>query len=258
VQLRAESIDGGPLDLWRNDLKHGWQAQRFVENGLPYVGPNSVIFSDWEQATPLWYAQALDGVRPDVEIRFQLQRLTPAIVGRRPTYLSRTLPTLGDAYRYTADGTLIRLLDRPNTALPNDVTRVDVEWNGELQLAGFRLYQTDLSRGRLLPLSLYFRALAKPSVDYAISVRLFDGAGRQVAQEDRDALALGMYKTSRWEQGEVVGDYLELIFPPEAQPGRYRVGVLVYSKAADGSFINYRLPPGDALFHLLPEIRIGL
>jgi hypothetical protein len=51
-----------PLDEWRQLLR-GTQAQRFVESSLPQVEPNSIIWGDWEQYTPLKYYQLINGWR---------------------------------------------------------------------------------------------------------------------------------------------------------------------------------------------------
>jgi hypothetical protein len=179
-------------------------------------------------------------------------------VSERPTYLARTVPTLGDAYHYTVDGTLIRLLDQPNITLSPGLIRAETSWNGELGLAGYRYHQLDLSRGRVLPVELHFTAIQTPTLEYAMSVRLFDQHGQQIAQEDRDAFARGMSRMSRWSPGEVVGDYIELALPAGLAPGAYRVGILVYSKSASGDFVNYSPSSGDGLYFYLPAVELLL
>jgi hypothetical protein len=45
---------------------------------------------------------------------------------------------------------------------------------------------------------------------------------------------LGMYPTSKWQPGEVVGDFYELALPQSAQPGDYHIEVIVYTREGSG------------------------
>ena len=47
-EYRQTRVDGGVLDLWRQDLKEGYLARRLAENGLLAVEPGAVIAADWE------------------------------------------------------------------------------------------------------------------------------------------------------------------------------------------------------------------
>jgi hypothetical protein len=81
-----------PLDDWRQLLR-GTQAQRFVESSLPYVEPNSIIWSDWEQYTPLNYYQFMNGLRRDVSVHNPLNRwpekVAAAHTAGQPIYFAR-------------------------------------------------------------------------------------------------------------------------------------------------------------------------
>ena len=261
-QLRSEALDGGPIDLYRNDLKHGYQAQRFVQNSLPWVLPNSWILVDWEQATPLWYAQQIDGLRPDVSVFFPLELLSKELIAHRAVYIGRTYPSLGDAYHYSAHGALLRVTEAGEFDMPTKVQFAPAVWDDTIELVGYRTYQTNLRMGRVLPLSLFFRAARRSAVNYAISIRLFDTAGNPVAQEDRDAFALGMAASSRWAQGEVVGDYFELPVPQldiaeNQRPTQYQVGILLYEKMPDGQLRNATLAKDGTVLHRLPALTLG-
>ena len=75
-------------------------AQAFLDEALPALEPNAVIVSWWSTSTPLWYAQKVEGLRPDVFIvddrtmlDLQLGR-APDVIRRylaegRPTYAIR-------------------------------------------------------------------------------------------------------------------------------------------------------------------------
>lgn len=253
--FRAEHLDGGAFDLWRNDLKHGHQAQRFVTNSLPWVEANAVILTDWEQATPLWYAQFVEGQRRDVQVFYPLELLTREFADKNIVYIGRTYPSLGDAYHYSAVGAVLRVTNTPSFAMPlhHIQPASKTAWDGQIELLGHRLYQTDASLGRVLPVSLFFRARRTPATDYAISVRLYDVTGQQVWQEDRQAFALGMYASSRWQPGEVVGDYFEAVLP-KVDAGPYRIGIILYSSGANGQSSNLKLDGTDDSEFLLPSV----
>jgi len=253
-RLRSEAIDGGPFDLWRNDLKHGFQAQRFVENSLPYALPNSWVLADWEQATPLWYAQQIDQQRRDVSVFYPLELLNNELINQRPVYIGRTYPSLGNAYHYSAHGALLRVTANGEYELPFALQPSPATWDDNIELLGYRTHQTNLKTGRVLPISFFFRAKRQTPVNYAISVRLIDKQGNLVAQEDREAFALGMAFTSHWNANEVVGDYFEL---PVPNAGEYQVGIVLYEKMPDGQLRNATLANSGSPQHLLAWIMLG-
>lgn len=236
--LREMHLDGGSLDMWRQELKYGYLAQRFVENGLAFVEPNSIIVADWEQSTPLWYFQQVEGWRSDVTVIYPIHRWPEALATGRPVYLTRNVPGIGEPYHLTAVGTLIRVAETPDSQLPSDIHPTAIKWENKIELVGYRFYQTDFSTGYVWPVSLYFRALEPLNANYSISVRLFAEDGAQVWSEDRQHLVLGMYPTTRWLPGEVVGDYFEIPFPRRTPAGRYRLGIILYTFTSEGNWRN--------------------
>ena len=67
-----------------------------------------------------------------------------------------------------------------------------------------------------------------------------------VAQLDSQHPALGMAPTSRWLQGEVVGDYHELQLPFDLEPGVYSWAVVLYRLLPDGGWENLRVAGSGA------------
>lgn len=256
--FRADNSDGGALDLFRNDLKRGYLAERFVANGLPHIAPNSTVLADWEQATPMWYAQVVEGQRPDVNVIWPTELLSEQLLreSTAPVYIARTYPTLGAPYRFSASGPLLRASLEPQHEMPANAQRTDIRWGGALSLDGYQTYPRLPSDGRVLPISLYFRALQPMPADYAISLRLLDPAGQQVWQEDRAAFALGMYPTSRWADGEIVGDYFEAELPADFKPGLYQFAILIYENV-NGELRNLQQSQNDGAIALLPPFEVS-
>jgi hypothetical protein len=137
------------LDLpgrWRAvDLSHERQAAAWLDAVLDerILGRDAVVLSWWSYSTPLWYAQLVEGRRPDISIVDDRTRLDEylgditdvidANLGRRPVAVIQIDPAvlarLGERYR------LVRL------DVPGDqpVYRVEAIGTGRLVAAGRRL-----------------------------------------------------------------------------------------------------------------------
>jgi transmembrane protein TMEM260 (protein O-mannosyltransferase) len=104
-------------------------AQQWLAATLGAMEPNAVVVSWWSYSTSLWYAQHVEGRRPDIRIVDDRTRLDEhlgevtdvvetALAQGLPTYViradSRELATLADRYELErvgpADGSLMRVL----------------------------------------------------------------------------------------------------------------------------------------------------
>ncbi|MEO5705277.1 MAG: DUF2723 domain-containing protein [Candidatus Limnocylindrales bacterium] len=84
----------GALDVRRQaaDRSGDTGAARWLAEALPAVPEGALLISWWSTSTPLWYAQRVQGLRPDIEIiddRTMLDR----DLGRAPDIIRRTLGT---------------------------------------------------------------------------------------------------------------------------------------------------------------------
>jgi hypothetical protein len=251
--LREAHLDGGTLDLWRQNLKSGYLAQRLVTDSMQAADPGGIIVCDWEQAAALWYWQQVEGGRPDISVFYPIERWPEALATGRPVYLARTLPGVGEPYHLTSAGPLVRVSTGWDGQVPDGATPAAIHWEDQIELAGYRYHQTDLAMGYVLPASLYFRATQPLSADYSLSLRLYAEDGSQVWAEDRQHPVLGMYPTTRWLPGEVVGDYFEVPFPRAVPAGRYRLGIVVYASLEGGGWQNLTVAEtGDEVAYLPP------
>ncbi|MGE5602522.1 MAG: protein O-mannosyl-transferase family [Nitrososphaerales archaeon] len=230
-----------PLDLFRQDLKTGGQADRLAAS-LRLAPSGALISADWEQATPLWYEQQVAGACPDCLIRQGLAEdldVHALEAGRdaRPLLVARTVNGAGEWSEPTAAGALVALEGRPNHTLPPALVGVDATFDERVRLAGYRwpLGAAEARPGKVLPLSLAWQLVA-PSPDYAISLRLMRG-DETIWKADASAPVLGMQPFSKLEPGQVVGDYYEIPIPPDAPAGRYTLDIILYL-SHDGAFTN--------------------
>jgi hypothetical protein len=256
IQYQAATA---PLDEWRQLLR-GTQAQRFVESSLPDVAPNSIIWGDWEQYTPIKYYQLVNGLRPDLTARNPLDRWPEKVAAARAAgqqiYLTRKPADLSGTPYLTMVGPLIWLQTGPDRAVPAGLTRLDANFENELELIGYRARiwpQPTPGGGQpgpILQLTFYWRAPRQLQWDYALSLRLVDAAGHEVYKKDAAHPVLSSYPTTLWTPGEVVGDFYELPLPPQAGP--LTLHLLPYRTEAPGLWHNLTLagsdPPQEGIF----------
>ncbi len=254
LQLGAATREGlmaralQPMDKFRQNLDAGLLPRRLVMASLPYLEDNAVVFGDWEQATPFWYAQQVEGLKPGVDVMYGVDSIAEMekLAAGRPLYLARAVPDTGSR-RFASVGPLIKLVQDPapgqSTApsgAPTALRPLNLVLGSEIALLGYVPYD---ERGhpverfgsdvRVLPLTLFWQARTRPSADYSVSLRLMDAGDKMGLQYDNKPPVPAMPPPSRWMPGEVIGDYCELS-PNGLPPGTYRLEALMYSVSAQG------------------------
>lgn len=242
--LRASHLGAGVLDPWRQTLKSGLMADRLGQ-ALADVAPDAVIIGDWEQATPLWYYQQIENLRPDVQIVYPVERLGEAAAWGRPIYLARTVANVAGRWHPSSLGPLVALLEAPRFETPSDSLPIGMDFGGVVELAAAEPAASAYQPGQVVPLAIYWRALQQFSADYSVSLRLLDAEGAVIAQVDSQHPVLGMAPTSQWLPGQVLGDYYELQLPSDLAPGDYRWGAVLYRSLPDGGWENLQLADGS-------------
>jgi hypothetical protein len=230
--VRAEA-GAETVDAWRQDLQHSPTAERFGRLAFEVAAPGAVIVCDWEQATVFWYLQRVEGLRPDLTIRYPIESLNDVLGQAGATgqtvYIARTLPGVEALGMTSSAGPLVQVRPTPTDVTPPTMQAINARFDGLLTLDGVTVYGADtLQQGSVLPIVLSWHAGAPLASDIAVSVRLVGPDGQVVAQQDEPSPALGTSPTHAWPVGVVVGDYYELPIGSRLSPGEYHVRVVPY------------------------------
>ena len=103
------------------DARRDTAARRWVDRTMTVLEPDAVVVSWWSYSTPLWYAQHVEGQRPDVAVIDDRTRLDQdlgdiydvidANLGARPVYVIRDDP---QEIRALAERYVLAPIDGPN------------------------------------------------------------------------------------------------------------------------------------------------
>jgi hypothetical protein len=129
--LLAPAIRDLPDRFAEVDESHDRDAAAWVDRALTVMEPDAVLVSWWSYSTPLWYAQRVEGRRPDLAIVDDRTRLDEnlgditdvidAHLGREPVYVIRDDPReielLDDRYD-------LQLIDGPDAGSLTRVIRL--------------------------------------------------------------------------------------------------------------------------------------
>ncbi len=119
-----------------------------------------------------------------------------------------------------------------------------ISFGERVRFHGYELIEDDVfvyAEDETITVKLWWAAEVPLERDYSISLALFDGEGRLIAQADGPAQAPDTpQQTSAWEPGTIYQDTRTLHIPPGQPEGTYRLALTVY-QWWDGA----RLPVAD-------------
>ena len=131
----------------------------------------------------------------------------------------------GDALTLDYVRVLAQKEPSPSPAQP---VRTDLTRNGDrIRLLGYTLPAGSKVEGDVLPVHLYWQALAPVQTDYTVFVHLLDEDGEIEGQGD-GLPAGGFYPTSFWDPGETVEDEHQVLVSAQAEKGTYQLAVGLY------------------------------
>lgn len=98
----------------------------------------------------------------------------------------------------------------------------------EIALLGYNLLAREVEAGDILPLTLFWQALASPKERYKVFVHVLDKAAHIVGQWDSEPGG-GMHLTTLWQPGETIADNYGVLIRPGTPPGQHWIEVGMYS-----------------------------
>jgi hypothetical protein len=251
-----------------NDFSRRTEAiTTWEENLAQPLEQSALIVGPWESLTPLEYAMYVEGKRTDLErwkvivknyqlgqVPYDSRQADIERAGRagRPVYLTvhpsetETLGALAEEFRLTRVGELWRVLNLPPQAsLPvNQTVATFKDRDGRaLELVGAAIYPAaTLRAGDFGLLTLWWRAPQSLGTRFSVSLRVLDAQDRVVYQRDAEP-ANGLRPTIGWAPGEIVQDDAGWFVPPDAAPGMYRLGIVVYNPATGAELETLQKTP---------------
>ena len=107
----------------------------------------------------------------------------------------------------------------------------------EIEFLGYDMDKLTLRKDSDFPVTLYWRALRAPSINYQVYVHLRDKEGKVWAQSDKANPA--DTPTMRWDLDRYIRDVHTLVLPAVLPAGEYRVYVGLWNDATGERFLAY-------------------
>ncbi|MBC7264527.1 MAG: DUF2723 domain-containing protein [Chloroflexi bacterium] len=223
-------------------LSHDTSTRDSAKNCLSNAPPNAQILANWHWVTPLWYLQLVDGMRPDVTVRYVYpegatpiaetwqQRIVES-VAIAPTIITNYYPNFVELpYRIEPFDNAFYVRTLPSFDLLPGISLVDATLGGVIQILGFRLDHPAVLPGGRLTIHIYWRPLTKLNRDYSFFVHLVDQNGIPFGQGDVTHLA------ARYTVGEIIADEYTISTLTTTMPGVYRLIAGSYITLPEGGW----------------------
>ncbi len=182
-------------------LSRDTTAHDYAHFLLTHAPEQAIILADWHWATPLWYLQQVEGLRPDVQIRFVYpeaapygetwaQRIGQELANGRAVIATHfdenayhSLPPaepLGEAFLYRLE---------PLRTLPAGYVPLEITLGGVLRLRGYQLDAATVAVGEETAVRLAWESVGDLPAPLSLFVHLVGADGQLYAQEDLPAQA---------------------------------------------------------------------
>jgi len=223
-------------------LSQSRDARVYAETILREAPADAIILSNWHWATPMWYLQRVEGLRPDVTVKYVFPRgeslaqnwvtMIEEYIPQRPVvvvrYFEHEYSDLPYCFEPLGQAFLVRATS--NFTLPPGLTPLDVPLGEQIVLLGYRLEADDIESSRPLVLTLAWSPTVTPTADLALFSQLLGPDGRLwSATQDRS------HPAGRFAAGEVIVEQ-SVVYPLlHAPPGDYTLTVGAYLPAEPGA-----------------------
>jgi len=211
-------------------LHHDTSVRADTEEILRDAPPNTLILSNWHYATVFWYLQQVEGVRPDIEVRYVypegalpneevwLRRIASDVDGRPVVVTNRFMAFERTDYRWIPIHRAWLVRREPLTVSPVGVVPKEALYEGGIRVLGYELDGDTLAPGGTLSLRIYWQAATPLQRDYSTFAQLLGPQG-----------VVG--------QGDIVQRSREVL-PGEVRVDAYRFPLLLHTAPGDYQLIT--------------------
>ncbi|MGD1992686.1 MAG: DUF2723 domain-containing protein, partial [Anaerolineae bacterium] len=251
ASLGAIVLGAGLLNGWIHgpsfvELARDTSTRDWVEPLLAEAPSGALILSDYRWSTPLAFLQQVEGLRPDVEVRYvwpvdgeayrdTWQRLVNEAAPERPVIMTHFYTFPGSTTEPWRSG--FRVTQRPLAAPTAPLEPVDTTFGDQVRVLGYSLRLDQAQPGQVAELTVAWQPIGPPQPAPSFTARLRDPTGQPVAQADQ---ALG----TDWIEGEVRFERFFLPLYPGLSAGTYELILGAYA-VADGGFETLVTRAGD-------------
>lgn len=235
------------LTLWRNypsfaQLSEDRSARQYAEAVLTQAPHDAVVLSNWHYATPMWYLQYVEHVRPDVDVLYVYpEGATPMTevwlrrieehVDQPPVIVTSQYPEFAAApYHLAPFGGAFVVQDGPVYTVPEGIVGLDALFDDRIRLVGYDLMTESVSPTDSVTVHLYWQPAVKLERDYSFFVHLVNETGAVLGQGDIT------HPAAHYEVGQVILDEYRIPLLPTVAPGRYRLIAGIYITLPEGGW----------------------
>jgi 4-amino-4-deoxy-L-arabinose transferase-like glycosyltransferase len=224
------------MSSMHNDLSARNDAQAVLQASPTHA----LILASWHRATVFWYLQQVEGLRPDVEVRYVypegataneevwLRRIAAAMAERPVIVTNRFYAYEHTPYRWLALHTawLVQRTDQPIDVPPQLSGQEELFAEG-IRVLGYQLVTDTVHPGETLDLQVYWQPTLPLARDYSTFAQLLGPSG-VVGQGDI------AHRSREYRPGEVQVDTYRFPLLLHAAPGTYRLITGFYYQADNG------------------------
>ena len=203
-------------------------ARDYAEAILRNAPSDTLLLSNWHHATVFWYLQQVEGLRPDVEVRYVypegatpndevwLRRIAQQVT-ERPIIVTNWFQAYEHTdYRWIPFHRAWLVRQDPLFELPERIEEAEAIFGQGIRLLGFQLESEQLAPGETVSLRVYWQSLSPLDRDYSSFVQLL-GPNGVVGQDDI------VHRSSEYLPGEIRVDAYRFPTLLHTLPGEYRL-----------------------------------
>jgi len=236
VILAALALLAGLLNGWEHvpsfvELSRDRSTRDTVGPLLEEAPQGAAILADWRWATPLWYLQQVEEVRPDVQVEYVYnvageeywdtwERRIRALPSDRPILLTHFYEFAGYTTEPWGRGFLIRPSPVKSTVAP--LIPISVSFGDQVRVLGYSVQPSLGHAGSTVELDVAWEAVQAWEQPPSFTLRLTRDGGQRLAQADQ-ALDADV------SLGEIGFERLVLPLYSELLPGRYELQLGAYT-----------------------------